>query len=1047
VVPPSIVHHNVDTLLNEGWQRAEEVGRRLAPLREAGAKAESRAAAAERKTTRLEGRATRSKAAADKAARELDASQAEVARLEQVEVELGSARERAASAELEMRQARRRTATAEDELRRARKRDEGVRSELEEARRQAESSAERFRAARARAAGAETEAGELRAGREAAWASAMNLEAQASRAVAEAMALRSEADELRAQIRFLRARAAREARQIRELQAQTHELSIRTEEEAARVGGLRDQLAEQANLLAAAEQRNGELTAVVSERDAAAIGLAKQSTERDAAAIRLIEAEREQARDAVERGLDSHSWRIGHSIVRLLRLAGLRRTSRSSSFDTALGALRGPSLAARRLGAGSEGSKGQMRIGFIEPHLGAVGGIRRVLEVSNRLVSQDHEVTIYLPADQPLTCDWMECRARLRHIEEGTGDELDFIVFNHEPQWYLLQRFERARYGVFLALSYSRAYEKDGSWESLRVPVDIRLANSAWTADCIAAEVGARPSVVPTGVDQELFKPVATAKRYPVLCIGDRRPWKGSEVIERACDLLGLKAEKLAGRGLSQADLAAEYSKAEVFAVGSPIDGFGFPGLEALACGVPLVTTDNGGCREYAIHEETALIVPPGDPEAMAAAISRLRASPELRRRLIDNGLRLVREQFSWDRAADGFESELRQLLDREPDPVSGRGGPLRLPEPQPIVTIVVLSYNTLELLMRCVESIRQHTDVPYELIVVDNASSDGSAEYVAAAADHAIVNKRNAGFSGGFNQGLAAARGSHILFLNSDTKLPPGWASRLIETIERHQAGIVFPAVTAAGNPATVRKAANDRVVAIPPYLEPPSGVALLMRTDVSRALGGWNEDYEIASGEDTDLCFTVWVNGLSMVLDEAVLVDHVAKASAKQLPDQIARWARNRERFLERWTGPLQDVPRLDSIGEAEFADNKQVARGVAFWMYRYFGQREENLQPKDAAAIGLLGGDPPPPPLQESLANGQTSIGTRGTETNGHRKKQPLLVPVRATWRLLRPLVPEATRERYYRRHRDRYERVFPERTGVDRQTEDDIADGQP
>lgn len=1004
VVPASIVRRNVDALLGEQRRRVEEVSGRLAAQREAGAEAESRA--------------------------------------KETEAELRAAHERAAAAELELRRARRQRAAAEEESRRAQKREEETREELESTRGRAEAAAERFRAARARAAAAEAQAGELRSEREAARAAAAELKARAGRAIAEAAGLRAEADELRGQIRALRARGAREAARAGELRARAERLGERAEGDAAEIDSLRRRLAERSDQVAEAERRNAELAAALDERDAADADLARRSSERDTAVIRLIEAERAEARHALERGLRTRSWRLGHALARLARLAALRRTLRSSSFDSALEVLGGPSRAARALGSGGSSSGERMRIGFVEPHLGAVGGIRRILEVSNRLVARGHDVTTYLPSDQALTCDWMECRARLRHIEDGAEDELDFVIFNHEPQWYLLRRFERARYRVFLALSYSRAYEKEGSWESLRVPVDLRLANSAWTADRIAAETGARPSVVPTGVDQGLFRPVATAKRYPVLCIGDRRPWKGTDVIDRACDRLGLEAEKLAGQGLSQSELAAEYRKAEIFVVGSPIDGFGFPGLEALASGVPLVTTDNGGCREYAIHEETALIVPPDDHEAMAAAIARLRADPELCGRLVENGLRAVRERFSWDNATDGFETELRKLLQQAPEPVSGRDAPLRPPEVRPVVTIVVLSYNTLELLMRCVESIRQHTDLPYELIVVDNASTDGSSEYVAAAADRPIVNRGNAGFSGGFNQGLAAARGSHVLFLNSDTKLPAGWASRLVETIERHRAGIVFPAVTTAANPATVREAANDRVVAIPPYLEPPSGVALLMRTDVSRALGGWNEDYAVASGEDTDLCFTVWVNGLSMVLDEAVLVDHVAKASARQLPDQKARWAQNRKRFLERWTGALEDVPRLDSIGEEEFAANKRVARGVAFWMYRYFSHRDEGLRPKDAASVGLAGGDPSLEPAlaRESRTNGKAS----GASANGGGG-QPLLAPLRATWRLIRPLVPATTRERYYRRHRDRYERVFPARA-VERGPDDDASDRQ-
>jgi GT2 family glycosyltransferase/polysaccharide pyruvyl transferase WcaK-like protein len=979
VVPATIVRRNVDMILADHQKRADVAERKLARERRAGADADARAEAAEQAITRLERRAARLQRAAADSAGELRLRESEVARLEPLERELVEARERAARAEQDAASARERGADLEREVAKLQEHAVLSRQELADVReravaaeqdarhaadRQATAAAETLRTARARATVAESEVAELRTALE-------QLEDGLAAALhaGEAAERRSAAAEERA------SRGAAEASRLRseagELRAQIRALRARAAGEGARLERQRARERDDSARLEELQARLAEQDELLAAGERKREELVAEIGEREAAMARLSEQ--------------------------------LRRSARRGS------------------------APGAMRIGFVEPHLGQVGGIRRVLEVSNRLAAKGHEVSIYLPSSQPLECDWMECRALLRHLDDGADDELDFIVFNHEPQWYLLRRFARARYRIFLALSYSRAYEKDGSWESLRFAVDLRLANSAWTADCIAAEIGVRPSVVPTGVDRALFKPIETAKRYPVLCVGDRRPWKGTAVVERACAQLGLEAAKLAGRGLSQAQLAREYSRAEVFAVGSPIDGFGFPGLEALACGVPLVTTDNGGCREYAVHEETALLVPPDDPDAMAAAIARLRSSPELRKRLVRNGLKVVRERFSWDDAADGFERELRQLLEREPEPVASRPRPLRPAEPDPVVTIVVLSYNTLELLMRCVESVRQYTDVPYELIVVDNASEDGSAEYVEAAADLAILNERNQGFSGGFNQGLAAARGRFVFYLNSDTKLPPGWASRLVGTMESHRAGIVFPAVTAAGNPSTVREEAADRVVPIAPYLEPPSGVALLMRTDVSRALGGWNERYEVASGEDTDLCFTVWVNGLSMVLDEAVLVDHVAKASAKQLPDQKARWAENRQRFLERWTGRLDDLPRLESIEPERFEANKRVAQGVAFWMYRYFSQRDEGLKPKDPALVAMASVGAV---LPVSSSNGGDPTGS-AAGTNGSDGPRLLHAPLRAAWKVVRPLVPATARERYYRRHRARYERIFPER----------------
>ena len=99
-----------------------------------------------------------------------------------------------------------------------------------------------------------------------------------------------------------------------------------------------------------------------------------------------------------------------------------------------------------------------LRLGIIEPHLRRYGGIRRMLEFSNRLIARGHSVTFYLPGDQELFCLWMRCDATVKPIEAGFHDNLDVVLFNHEPHWHLLDRFERARRRVFYALHYGKLY-------------------------------------------------------------------------------------------------------------------------------------------------------------------------------------------------------------------------------------------------------------------------------------------------------------------------------------------------------------------------------------------------------------------------------------------------------------------------------------------------------------------------------------------------------------------------------------------------------------
>jgi glycosyltransferase involved in cell wall biosynthesis/GT2 family glycosyltransferase len=582
-----------------------------------------------------------------------------------------------------------------------------------------------------------------------------------------------------------------------------------------------------------------------------------------------------------------------------------------------------------------------MRIGILEPHLRRYGGIRRMLEFANRLTARGHQVTFYLPGDQELFCTWMECRAAIKPMRAGFGDELDVVMFNHEPHWHLLDCFEHARRRIFYALHFGKLYGKEGSWESIRAPVDLQLANSNWTADQIAAEIGTRPTVVLGGVNRDIFRPYGGPKRYPVLCSGDtRREWKGTDTILEAARLLDVRVEGYTSKDLDQPELGREYDAARVFAVGSWFEGFCQPGLEALACGVPLVTTDNGGCREYARDRETALVVPVGDAAAMAGAIGRLLDDETLAKELADAGLEVVERDFDWEKRTDAFA----ELLDGV---VAGRAlapPASRPPAPsEPVVSVVVPAWDNLPYTQLFVESVRQHTDVPYELVVVDNGSQWEAAHYAEAAADVSVMNATNLGFARGMNQGLEVARGSYVAFCNNDTILPPGWASKLIETAEANpRAAIVVPALTAARNEATVRAEPGEAIEVLDPFSAPPAAVVYVARAELVRALGAWGEEYEIASGEDVDLCFKVWVNDLDIVYDQRVLVDHVGKGSASRLDDWEDLWARNRRRFLEKWKSDAS-VPRLPECDPARFERNRATARATAEWMERYFTTRD--------------------------------------------------------------------------------------------------------
>jgi GT2 family glycosyltransferase len=122
-------------------------------------------------------------------------------------------------------------------------------------------------------------------------------------------------------------------------------------------------------------------------------------------------------------------------------------------------------------------------------------------------------------------------------------------------------------------------------------------------------------------------------------------------------------------------------------------------------------------------------------------------------------------------------------------------------------VSVILVNFNDGQRLRACLKSLRVQDPAP-EIIVVDNASSDGSGALVAAefAEAHWIALPENAGFGKANNAGVRAAKGEALLFLNTDTVVPPGTVSALAARLSAE------PGVAAVG-PALVRPSGRFQV------------------------------------------------------------------------------------------------------------------------------------------------------------------------------------------------------------------------------------------
>ncbi len=240
-----------------------------------------------------------------------------------------------------------------------------------------------------------------------------------------------------------------------------------------------------------------------------------------------------------------------------------------------------------------------------------------------------------------------------------------------------------------------------------RLPRIVTVSRSS-RAD-IAAQMGVDPermTVVPVGVDHDVFRPRADVLPVPgrimvtsssdvpmkglvplleavarlrasrdveLVVVG--RPRKGGRV-DRALDRLGLSGVVRCISGITDEELARCYAEAEVAVVPSLYEGFSLPAIEAMACGVPVVTTTGGALPEVVGRDgETAVLVPPDDPEALAAAIGDLLDDPAARARIGAAGRERVLRRFTWRVTAEGTAECYRALLEGRGPGVQGAAG------------------------------------------------------------------------------------------------------------------------------------------------------------------------------------------------------------------------------------------------------------------------------------------------------------------------------------------------------------------------------------
>jgi len=254
-----------------------------------------------------------------------------------------------------------------------------------------------------------------------------------------------------------------------------------------------------------------------------------------------------------------------------------------------------------------------------------------------------------------------------------------------------------------------------------------------------------------------------------------------------------------------------------------------------------------------------------------------------------------------------------------------------------PLVSVVILAYNNWDYTKACLFAVRSWSDYPnLEIIVVDNASTDGSGEKLRELEPQderirVILNDANLGVAGGYNAGLRAARGEFVVLLNNDTFVTRGWVRDLIRPMQLDpRVGLVGPLTNSIGNEQKIsiaytdmqemQRAARRRVRG---YLRRTFEVTNLaffcvaIRRGVIEEIGFLDDVYGIGYFEDDDYCRRASQANYKLVIADDVFVHHYHSVSFDTLGEKAAdQMARNRAIFEQRW-GPWTPHRYRDEAG----------------------------------------------------------------------------------------------------------------------------------
>tara|TARA_B100000686_G_scaffold354818_1_gene467430 strand:- start:2331 stop:3392 length:1062 start_codon:yes stop_codon:yes gene_type:complete len=348
-----------------------------------------------------------------------------------------------------------------------------------------------------------------------------------------------------------------------------------------------------------------------------------------------------------------------------------------------------------------------MKISFLLPHVHLAGGVKALLEYANRLLDRGHETTVFIPASRPkwhqfgkkreleqsgikpveaASIDWFSNHVPIFEIPEFTNQHLP------DADILVVSSWQTAEAGALLASIKGKKYyfiqHYEALWTKQKLKADAtytkpfcKIVISSWLRQILKYKFEQETRLLVTPVNRDQFYCEQKIWNEPpkICLLHHDYDWKGyahgiaavqnlrKKNIESRLIVFGEKLKdpkplfQTAGFDFEYhyrptgEMLRKIYSASDIYLCPSWHEGLGMPAMEAMACRCALVTTDTGGCRDYAIQGQTALVSAARDVAALTENLDKMTNDVELRDRLSENGYQKILE-FNWDSNVDQLE-------------------------------------------------------------------------------------------------------------------------------------------------------------------------------------------------------------------------------------------------------------------------------------------------------------------------------------------------------------------------------------------------------